>query len=361
MRPIHSKIDPDSERFAANFEANVGETLTLRERQQFAIDGGRRPRALDRAAPVARQDPGPRPDRHGDRRGHGVPRALDARRVGPVRRRGARRRHRHRHRRGARRAVHVHRQRRHREGRLAAADVDQEARAGPGHRPRERPRRDLPRRLRRRLPAAAGRDLPRQGSLRRLVLPPGPTVGGRSSPALGGARRLHRRRRLRAGAVRRGDHGRGHRSDLPRWSADREGGARRDHRARRPRRRRAPHPHVRRQRLPRPGPSTRPTASCARSARPPRNAASTSATVDRLDARGRAARPRHRRALRGDPADDRIPFDAIEIIARARRRLPVPRVQAATGASRSSPASPASTATSSASSPTTASSSPRRR
>ncbi len=49
MRPITSKIDPNSERFAVNLAANVGEVLTLRERQQWAIDGGRgRDRSIER-------------------------------------------------------------------------------------------------------------------------------------------------------------------------------------------------------------------------------------------------------------------------------------------------------------------------
>ena len=49
MRPIRSKIDPTSDRFVANFEHNVGEALTLRERQQWAIDGGPdRDRSIER-------------------------------------------------------------------------------------------------------------------------------------------------------------------------------------------------------------------------------------------------------------------------------------------------------------------------
>jgi 3-methylcrotonyl-CoA carboxylase beta subunit len=49
MRVVRSKIDPASDRFAENFEHNVGEALTLRERQQFAIDGGQgRDRSIER-------------------------------------------------------------------------------------------------------------------------------------------------------------------------------------------------------------------------------------------------------------------------------------------------------------------------
>jgi 3-methylcrotonyl-CoA carboxylase beta subunit len=49
MRRIQSKIDPQSEQYAINLEHNVGEVRTLRERQQFAIDGGRgRERSIER-------------------------------------------------------------------------------------------------------------------------------------------------------------------------------------------------------------------------------------------------------------------------------------------------------------------------
>ena len=54
---------------------------------------------------------------------------------------------------------------------------DQETRAGPGDRRGERSRRDLPRRLRWRVPSSAGRNLSRQGSLRRRLLPSNPPVG----------------------------------------------------------------------------------------------------------------------------------------------------------------------------------------
>jgi 3-methylcrotonyl-CoA carboxylase beta subunit len=49
MRQIVSHIDTSSEQFAINFEANVNDTLTLRERQQYAIDGGTgRDRSIER-------------------------------------------------------------------------------------------------------------------------------------------------------------------------------------------------------------------------------------------------------------------------------------------------------------------------
>ncbi len=49
MRRIASKIDPSSERFIDNFEHNVTEAMELRTRQQWAIDGGPgRERSIER-------------------------------------------------------------------------------------------------------------------------------------------------------------------------------------------------------------------------------------------------------------------------------------------------------------------------
>ena len=49
MRRIASHIEADSDQFAANFEHNVAEALTLRDRQQWAIDGGPgRERSIER-------------------------------------------------------------------------------------------------------------------------------------------------------------------------------------------------------------------------------------------------------------------------------------------------------------------------
>jgi len=49
MRRLHSKIDTTSERFAANVEANTADVATLRDRQQFAISGGGgRDRSIER-------------------------------------------------------------------------------------------------------------------------------------------------------------------------------------------------------------------------------------------------------------------------------------------------------------------------
>ncbi|MFW2332967.1 acyl-CoA carboxylase subunit beta [Ilumatobacter sp.] len=49
MRQIVSHIDPASEQFTENYVVNVGDTLTLRDRQQWAIDGGPgRDRSIER-------------------------------------------------------------------------------------------------------------------------------------------------------------------------------------------------------------------------------------------------------------------------------------------------------------------------
>ena len=91
------------------------------------------------------------------------------------------RRHRHRHRprvgpRGADR-----RQRRHGQGRHLLPDHGEEAPARAGGRAREPPAVRLPRRLGRRVPAAAGRGLPRPRSLRPHLLQPGADVGRAAS------------------------------------------------------------------------------------------------------------------------------------------------------------------------------------
>ena len=322
-----------------------------------------RERSIERHL-CAGQGHGPRPDRHGHRRGHA--RSSNSRPLsgwGQYDDEAPGRRHRHRDR--CRRTgvpYDVHRQRRDRQGRLAAADVDQEARPGPADRRGERPRGDLPRRLRRRVPAAPGRDLPRQGPLRRLVLPPGPTVGDGPAPAVRRARRMHGRRRLRPGAVRRGDHGRGHRPDLPRRPADREGRARRDHRARRPRRRAAPHLHLRRQRLHRPE-RGRGVRQAARDLRD--HVASAGSTIGKpwVDwTPDPSRRPTTSSEMYGDHLAPTTASrsTATEIIARMVDGSTLPRVQARLGRFDRLPGSPGSTATSSASSPTTASSSPSR-
>ena len=115
-------------------------------------------------------------------------------------------RHRHRHRPGLGARGADRRQRRHgQRGHLLSAHGE-EARPRAGSRAAEPAALRLPRRLRRRVPAAPGRGLPRSRSLRPHLLQPGADVG-RADPAdRGGDGLLHRRRRLRARDVRRNDH-----------------------------------------------------------------------------------------------------------------------------------------------------------
>ena len=104
----------------------------------------------------------------------------------------------------------------------------QEAPARAGDRAREPAAVRLPRRLRRRVPAAAGRRVPGPRALRPHLLQPGADVGARHSAARGGDGLVHGGRRLRAGDVRRGDHRARAGHDLPRRPA---AGAGRDRRA----------------------------------------------------------------------------------------------------------------------------------
>ena len=173
--------------------------------------------------------------------GHGVARALAARGLRRLRRRGAGRRARHGDRHGLRSRVRDRGQRRHRQGRLVLPADGQEAPPRAGDRAREPPAVHLPRRLRRRLPPAPGRGLPRPRPLRAHLLQPGAHVVGRHPAARRGHGLVHRRRRLRACDVRSERDRPGHGDDLPRGPAAREGrdgrgghrrGARRRRRAR---------------------------------------------------------------------------------------------------------------------------------
>ena len=119
--------------------------------------------------------------------------------------------------------VRDRRQRRDRQGRHLLPDDGQEAPARAGGRAAQPAAVHLPRRLRRRVPAAAGRGLPRPRALRADLLQPGDDVRARHPADRGGDGLLHRRRRLRAGDERRvRDRPRaGH--DLPRRPAAGEG------------------------------------------------------------------------------------------------------------------------------------------
>ena len=355
MDILDSHVDLPQTLFRANSERMQRLVSELRERRTAARQGGGA--AVPRAASRAGQAAGARAHRSAAR--SRARRSSSSRRSRPgtctttTRRR--RPRHRHRPRLGPRSADR--RQRRDGQGRHLLSDDGEEAPPRAADRAREPAAVRLPRRLRRRLPAAAGRGLSRSRALRPHLLQPGAHVG-RAHPAdRGGHGLVHGRRRLRAGDVGRNDHRQGHGHDLSRRPAAREGGDRRRSHRRGARRRRRPHAALGRRRLPRRRRRARAAARAddrlARSTRVKR----LPADIDR--AGGSALRPardlrhrqrRHAQAVRR-PRDHRAP----------RRRLALRRVQGALRRRRSSPASRGSTASSSASSPTTACSSRSRR
>ena len=135
--------------------------------------------------------------------------------------------------------MHDRRQRRDRQRRYLLPDYGQEASARPGDRAAEPAAVHLPRRLRRRVPAAPGRGLPRPRALRPHLLQPGDDERRGHSADRRGARLVHRGRRLRSRDERRGRHRAQPGHDLPRRPAagegrDRRGGDRRGARRRRP-------------------------------------------------------------------------------------------------------------------------------
>ena len=147
----------------------------LRARSALVAAGGGE-RAVERHR-GARQAARPGADRPAGRPGHGVPRAERARRLGGLRRPGAVRRDRDRDRRRRGPRVRDRRERRDREGRLVLPAHGEEAPARAGGRRAEPPAVPLPRRLGRRVPAAAGRGVPRPRPLRPHLLQPGADVG----------------------------------------------------------------------------------------------------------------------------------------------------------------------------------------
>ena len=164
--------------------------------------------------------------------------------------RRARRQHRHRHRPDQRPRVRGGRQRRDGQGRHLLPDDGQEAPARPAGRRRQPAAVRLPRRLRRRLPADAGRGVPRPRALRPDLLQPGQPVGARHPADRLGDGLVHGRRRLRAGDVRRERDRQGPGHDLPRRPAAGEGRDRRGGHRRGARRGRRTRPEVRRRRPP---------------------------------------------------------------------------------------------------------------
>ncbi len=266
-------------------------------------------------------------------------------RRGALRRRRARRRDRSpasavvHGRRGRRR-----RQRRDGQGRHLLPDDGQEAPARAGDRAAQPAAVRLPRRLGRRVPADAGRGLPRPRALRPDLLQPGDDVraGHPADRVRHGL--VHGRRRVRPGDERRdGDRPRaGH--DLPRRPAAREGGDRRGGDGRGARRRRRPRAHVRRRRPPR-----RRRRPRARDRAPDRRHAAARSRPRRGSAARRAIRRQDPDGLLDlVPLDTRTPYDVRELLRADRRRRRAAGVQGALRRRRSSARSRTSTATRSA-------------
>ena len=224
----------------------------------------RRRRARRRRPPAAaRPADRPRAGRRAARPGRALPRARPLGRVRDVRGVGPRpgRRGRRRDRPGRGAALPGRRQRRDREGGGHVPAVGQEGPPAPADRVPVPAAAGLPRRLGRRLPADAGRDLPRRGRLR-PDLPEQRRALGRRGPAVRGDHGLVRRRRgLPAGALRHRPDDRGQPPlpgrPGPGEGGDRPGGRPRGARRRRDARRRQRHGRLqgaRRPELPPPAP-----------------------------------------------------------------------------------------------------------
>ena len=225
-------------------------------RAHGARRSGRR-RGLRRAPPLAREASRARADRQARRRRLGLPRAERPRRLGRLRGPGAVGGHRHRDRDRRGPSVRDRRERRDRQGWHVLPAHGQEAPPRAGGCRAEPPSVHLPRRLRRGVPPAPGRGVPRPRALRPDLLQPGAHVREGHRPDRGRDGLLHGRRRVRARDVGRDDHRPRHRDDLHRRPAAREGsdgrggdrrGARRRRRAHAPLGGRRPLRHVRRAR-----------------------------------------------------------------------------------------------------------------
>ncbi len=177
--PCAPGIDPRAEDFRANAQLMRGLVADLRAKTAAVARGGSEEARAE--APRARQAAAARARRRAARSGRAVPRAVAARRLRHVRRRGAGGAHHHRHRPRLRARVRDRRQRRDGEGRHLLPDDGEEAPARAGDRAREPPAVHLPRRFRRRVPAAAGRRVPRPRALRPHLLQPGQRCRRRAS------------------------------------------------------------------------------------------------------------------------------------------------------------------------------------
>ena len=141
--------------------------------------------------------------------------------------------------------MRARRQRRNGQGRLVLPADGEEAPPRAGGRPPEPAPVHLPRRLGRRVPPTPGRGLPRPRPLRAHLLQPGAALRARHPPDRRRDGLVHRRRGVRARDVGRDGHRQGHRDDLHRWPAAREGGDRAGGHGRGARRRRRPHAALR--------------------------------------------------------------------------------------------------------------------
>ena len=217
----------------------------------------RRTRAPPREVQGAGQAARARARRPPARRGL-VHRGRAAGQLGGRRPRGRRRRHRHGH--DRRPPGRADGQRPDREGGLVGPEDGREDPAHPGGRALA-PRADgLPRRLGGRAHHRAGADVPRPPPRRAHLLQRGADVG-RGAAGVRAVRPERRRRRLHPGLLRRRDHARRQRVDVPRLAADGRDGDRREGLARGDGRREDAHRRLGLRALPRRRPTRRASTS----------------------------------------------------------------------------------------------------
>ena len=319
-RVLSTTLDPRSDAAVRNDAAQRALVQELRESLATAGLGGPA-KARERHTSRGKLLPRDRVDQPARPR-LAVPRALAAGRARHVRRRRPGRRRHHGHR--ARRWPRVRRggQRRDRQGRHLLPDDGQEAPAGAGGGAAQSAAVHLPRRLRRRLPAQAGRGLPRPGALRPHLLQP-----GHDERAWHPADRVrdgvvHRRRGLRAGDVGRSGHRPRPGHHLPGRPAAGEGRDRRGRDRRGARRRPAALPHERRHRPPR---GRRPRRAADRPQHRGHPQAAVRSPLGSAADGGPGCRPG--RPLRGGPGRRADPVRRPRGHRAPRRRFAVPRVQ----------------------------------
>ena len=216
------------------------------------------------------------------------------------------------------------RQRRDGQGRHLLPADGEEAPAGAGGRAAEPPAVRLPGRLRRGVPADAGRGLPGPGALRADLLQPGADVRAGHPADRRRAGLVHGRRGVRAGDERRGGDRPQPGHDLPRRSAAGAGGHRRGRDGRGAGRRRPALPGLRA------SPTTWPTTTRTRYGSSGRSSGRSEA-VGRAAAVGRRTDRRARRrpggAVRGGADRPPDPLRRTRGDRPDRRRVAVPRVQ----------------------------------